>query len=139
MSNSVLEAEEELFNLIDSHYSSHSFIVNDNSVDALHRRTLQDLNLFQDVNGCIPLMDYLHEEWYNIDSFNLWGRRNYSKIPLDRTTMLVEAHWSVLKRSLLQNYNRPRVDMLVFVIEKVLLPKIELEMKQLILGTRKPH
>lgn len=67
------------------------------------------------------------------------GRRHASKFAFVRTAMLVEGHWSMLKRSLLQNYYRPRVDMLVFVIDRLFLTNITIEFNELIKGSKKPN
>ena len=65
-------------------------------------------------NNSLAALDYLVKEWYNLKILLRWVRRNASKKPLARTTMLVEGHWSMLKRCLFQSYNRPRVDMLLY-------------------------
>jgi hypothetical protein len=38
------------------------------------------------------------------------------KLPIGKTTMMIEAHWKVLKRTHLYHYNRARLDLVTFVI-----------------------
>lgn len=65
------------------------------------------------------LAEVLAKNWYSKNLFVLWGGRNLSfGIPMSKTTMTVEAHWSALKKIFLLGLNRPRSDMLVYIIDK---------------------
>lgn len=131
--------EQHLFRLIDSHYNSHQYLDPSLNKDRLHSVAVREIILFLLTHKSIKLLGYLMREWYNRNNFELWGRRSISKIALARTTMLVEGHWSMMKRSLLQCYNRPRVDMLLHIIERSLLPKIRIEFGLIFEGSKKPY
>ena len=82
---------------------------------------------------------YLQKNWCHKNRFHLSGRRHIScGIPLSRTTMPVEAHWSMLKRTFLLRKIRPRCDTLVFIIQKKLLPKVEADLQDILSGILKP-
>lgn len=53
--------------------------------------------------------------------------------------MKVEAHWSTLKRLFLMPYNRPRVDLLIHIIDKKMLLKFSEDYECYNLGLKKPH
>lgn len=60
---------------------------------------------------------YLYTSWYSPDSWRNWARSSApTAIPLSNTTMLIEAHWKVLKRNHLYHFNRAHLDLLVFII-----------------------
>ncbi|KAI9259553.1 hypothetical protein BDA99DRAFT_410901, partial [Phascolomyces articulosus] len=62
---------------------------------------------------------YKPEAWRN------WARTAVpDRIPTAKTTKLIEAHWKVLKRNHLYRYNRPRLDLLVFVITQRHFPEL---------------
>ena len=52
--------------------------------------------------------------------------------------MMVESHWSLLKRRYLLFHNRPRVDFVVYIMEKQLLPSFRNELFNLKNGRKKP-
>ena len=103
------------------------------------REYIHELLVFLLPTNSVDLFRYLLKEWYSTANFKRWGRKHPHLIPLSRTTMMVEGHWSKLKNSLLQKYNRPRISMLLFIIEKSLLPKMKIEFEMLISGSKKPH
>ena len=50
-------------------------------------------------------------------AWRTWSRSSVpTRIALSKTTMLIEAHWKVLKRNHLYHFNRARLDLLVYVI-----------------------
>ena len=56
---------------------------------------------------------------------------------MTKTTMAEESHWSVLKRHYLRNYNRPRSELLVYLIDKKIIPKHEGKLEILLFGRSK--
>lgn len=89
---------------------------------------------------CFPeFEEYLLENWYSKTRFHLWGRENWDDgIPFAKTTMMIEAYWSVLKRHELSKFNRPRCDLLLFLLDETVLPRIIKDFHQLINGRVKP-
>lgn len=62
---------------------------------------------------------YLYRNWYSRVNYNRWAKSAASgMVPMGKTTMMIEAHWKVLKRTHLYHYNRARIDLITFVIIK---------------------
>lgn len=74
-----------------------------------------------------------------MEIWKIWGRRRFTKVSLSRKTMKVEAHWSVLKRLYLLPFNRPRVDLLLYVISSKPIPKFIAGLDDFQSGRRKPN
>ena len=67
--------------------------------------------------GYIDAWVYLYRQWYKPEAWKQWARSAVpDRITAGKTTMLIEAHWKVLKRNHLYRFNRARLDLLVFVI-----------------------
>ena len=86
----------------------------------------------------LELKTYLEQNWYDGEMFMIWGRRNEHGVPFARTTMHVEGHWSVIKRHYLMLHNRPRLDLVVYILAKRLMPKFEDDLRLLREGTKVP-
>lgn len=65
---------------------------------------------------------YMFTRWYSDEWWSRWARSSRpDNIPMAKTTMMIEAHWRVLKREFLLPFPRPRLDLLVWVITHQLL------------------
>ena len=109
------------------------------SIHQLEIEELAEIKSFPDQEGDNNLRQYMIENWYFRDSFVLWGRMHETAIPLTNTTMYVEAHWSMIKKGVLKNYNRPGVDIVLFLIERKIMLKIKCEMTLLLRGREMPN
>lgn len=69
-------------------------------------------------NDLIMVWAYLWCEWYTPKQWVLWARSSFEEIGILRTTMVIESHWRLLKRDYLYKFNRPRLDLLCFIIIK---------------------
>ena len=76
---------------------------------------------------------YLWTNWYQNNTWMLWARAANSE-KLFKTTMLIEAHWKIIKRDFLSKFFRPRLDLVIFVIVNRLLPHHQRQYNQLISG-----
>ena len=82
---------------------------------------------------------YLEQNWYSKSTFCLWGWNFLGELlPLTKTTMAVEAHWSLLKRKFLGCHNRPRIDMLFFIIDGQVIPNYINSFQLILQGRVKP-
>lgn len=129
--------QHRLLSLFDKHYFTPVSIMQ-RSAEQLRKLALLDLEqLFSSVAGK-EMLRCLHENWYCSKWWLLWGRRHNSLISLSRTTMIVESHWSILKRLYLIPYNRSSVDFLMYIIEKKMMSKFREEFTLLVEGLKKP-
>lgn len=69
------------------------------------------------------ILKYLMSTWCNDQNWVLWGRRDNCKVSMRITTMKFETNWLVIKLLFLLPLNHPRVDILVYVIDKTFLSK----------------
>lgn len=68
-------------------------------------------------NNLTEVWAYLWNNWYARDRWSLWARSSHPTcISNHRTTMMVEALWRNLKRLVLRNFNRPRLDLALFAL-----------------------
>lgn len=109
----------------------------------LKSKAVNELNIFFDSlrfsgkDESVP-KKYLQDNWYDEYYWELWGRRHLTKVSLSRTTMKVEAHWSILKRLYLFSFNRPRVDLLIHILESKIMRKYSDDYKAYCEGYLKP-
>ncbi|KAI9488736.1 hypothetical protein BDB00DRAFT_963242 [Zychaea mexicana] len=83
----------------------------------IHQYAAREIYNYCHENGYIDAWVYLYTFWYKPTAWNQWARSAIpDRIPGGKTTMLIEAHWKVLKRNHLYRFNRARLDLLVFVI-----------------------
>ena len=131
--------EEKMMNLLTIHYNTHPLISEYATVSEVFSHAVDDIINFLDIPEQHSLKSYLLKNWYTPEKFQMWERRNENGgIPFARTTMMVESHWSLLKRRYLLFHNRPRVDFVVYIMEKQLLPSFRNELFNLKNGGKKP-
>lgn len=132
------EKEQALMDLITLHFNRHPFFDKHFSMLFAKEKAKDELHTFFSSGTESTLKDYLLRNWYDDNIFFCWGRRNASLIPLSKTTMMCESHWSLLKRLYLLPYNRPRVDLLLYVLDSKLLSKYTSDYHLLMNGRKKP-
>ena len=74
-------------------------------------------------NNLTEVWAYLWINWYSRDRWHLWTLSMHPTcIANHRTTMMVEALWRNLKRLVLRNFNRPRLDLPLFALVRGSIP-----------------
>ncbi|KAI8332798.1 hypothetical protein BC941DRAFT_318598, partial [Chlamydoabsidia padenii] len=82
----------------------------------IHRQSAQEMYIYC-INNDIPdVWGYLYTLWYRLDEWRKWARSCTFLVPNGKSTMMMESHWKVLKRNHLYHYNRPRMDLLTYII-----------------------
>ena len=123
---------------ITEHYCMHPIFPPGIPLPLLRLRAISEIQalLSRSEDNC--MLNYLMENWYNEENFYLWGYRDVQNgIPSTRTTMLVEAHWRVLKRRFLISYSYPRMDFVTHVINTQMIPKYIEDYRLYINGLKK--
>ncbi|SAM00704.1 hypothetical protein, partial, partial [Absidia glauca] len=82
----------------------------------IHYGSTYEMYLYCQNNDLPDTWAFLWRNWYTHEKWKLWARSTTMEIPSGKSTMLVESHWRVLKRNHLYHHNRPRLDLLCFVI-----------------------
>ncbi|EJD40126.1 hypothetical protein AURDEDRAFT_18375, partial [Auricularia subglabra TFB-10046 SS5] len=80
---------------------------------------------------------YLWNRWYSPSQWCLWARALCRAIPVLKTTMIVESYWRVVKHRDLADFNRPHLDLLIFLLVTSTLPPLLKRLNEL-LGTLRP-
>ena len=114
---------DEVKKLMEKHFNRHMLIPTSEKTfiqDAqiIWNQCVSEMYQYCYDRNLINVWAYLYCEWYSPDKWVLWARSSYSRIGVLRTTMVVESHWRILKRDYLYKFNRPRLDLLCFVIVK---------------------
>ena len=69
------------------------------------------------------LWAYFFVNWYKPGQWELWARSaNATEIPVLKTTMIVESHWRKVKHDYLHRFNRPRIDLVLWVLTSRVVP-----------------
>ena len=116
--------------LIERHFNLHPLIPIDMSggsltPDQIHYNSTKEVYDFCRLNDLSALWLYLFSCWYSEGKYSLWAHSCHPQIPFSKTTMMIEAHWKVLKRDYLYRFNRPRLDYVIYIICEHLLPQQE--------------
>lgn len=136
-SNLAVPDQNRVLEMIDLHYFRSSVFMSQTQEELYSVACGELISLFSTTTE-YEILRYLRHNWYDEDSWSLWGRRNTKKVAISRTTMKVESHWSVLKRLYLLPFNRPRVDLLIHIIDVTLMRKFWCDYKSLMAGEKKP-
>ncbi|KAI0994209.1 hypothetical protein K3495_g13973, partial [Podosphaera aphanis] len=68
------------------------------------------------------LWAYFWINWYRPTEWPKWARAANDEVPVLKTTMILESHWCRVKHSYLHDYNRPRIDLVAYIILSRLIP-----------------
>lgn len=89
-------------------------------------------------NSLRVLWAYLWTNWYSPSRWYLWARSARSTIPLSKTTMKIEAHWSVIKRCYLHRFSSPRLDLMFWTLLDEVIPTQNDRLSQVLNSTISP-
>ncbi|KAF8231534.1 hypothetical protein L208DRAFT_1398731, partial [Tricholoma matsutake] len=91
----------------------------------IHYRAAKEMYNFCFQNDLGQVWAYLWNRWYNPKQWKLWARSADSAIYVLKMTMVVESLWRNLKHRNLQEFNRPRLDLITHIIITDVLPHIQ--------------
>jgi SWIM zinc finger. len=94
------------------------------TANEIHRGAVKDIYEFCFQKDLAQVWAYLWNRWYCETQWTLWARVACDAIPRLKTTMIVESLWKQIKRRDLHQFNRPRLDLVTYVVLKNLLPHI---------------
>jgi hypothetical protein len=137
------ELRESCWNLMNIHLHQHTLIPNKNEMhesnEKIWANAVYEMYQFCHQHNLPWLWSYMWREWYSENHWFLWMRAGYdSKISVLKTTMFVEAHWKVLKRDFLYKFFRPRLDLVIYIINKKVIVHQKRKFEQIMLGREKP-
>lgn len=109
------------------HFNLHPLIPDPNgtykSSKTLHRECAAEMYTWCKARGYYRLWAYLYINWYCSEQWKLWAQAaDPNEIPTVKTTMVIESHWRTLKHDYLHRFNRPRVDLVVWILTSRVIP-----------------
>ena len=119
---------DEVLGIFSRHYNAHSKIPdhsgNLRSPEVIHRDCADEMYLWCHAKNYFKLWAYLYTNWYKIGQWEMWARSNNpNEIPVLKTTMILESHWRRIKCDFLHRFNRPRIDLVIWVLTTRSIPQ----------------
>ncbi|KAL3689617.1 hypothetical protein R1sor_015926 [Riccia sorocarpa] len=108
------------------------------SAEELHHLAVYEAYTFCHERELHRFWAYLWNEWYCPDMWKLFSRSSKPLLCMSRTTNIVEAHWRKIKHDYLNSLNRPRLDILVYLLAKKVLGDVEISLNQFQKGREFP-
>ncbi|EIN11346.1 hypothetical protein PUNSTDRAFT_63578 [Punctularia strigosozonata HHB-11173 SS5] len=91
----------------------------------IHEGTVSDMYHFCVKYGLSQVWVYMWNQWYCPEQWKLWAQSVSFETPVLKLTMIVESLWRVLKHRDLSNFNRPRLDLVTYIILMKTLPRVQ--------------
>jgi hypothetical protein len=128
---------ETVINIFSNHFNAHPLIPDNNgtyrSAHHIHRDCAREMYSWCRSRNYFRLWAYLWVNWYQPNQWAIWARSmNESEIPVLKTTMIVESHWRKIKHDYLHRFNRPRIDLVVWVLLSRAIPNSLVRMRALL-------
>ena len=136
---STTQEQETVLRIFSRHFNSHPLIPDANGSyrtgDAIHRESAGEIYRWCYSRNYFRLWAYLWTNWYCPGQWELWARAtNSTEIPKLKTTMIVESHWRRIKHDYLHRFNRPRIDLVVWILTSRVIPDAMIRMDILLNG-----
>ena len=106
------------------------------TAEEIHEGAVSDLYTHCFRNDLSQVWAYMWNCWYSPQQWPLWARSAYPAIPRLKATMITESTWRVIKHQDLALFNRPRLDLVMHVMIKHLLPRVRYNLAT-IMGQRR--
>lgn len=124
--SSVTERDTVL-EIFSRHYNAHPLIPDHNgtyrSPENIYKECITEIYSWCRARNYFRLWAYLYINWYKPGQWELWARSaNGREIPILKTTMIVESHWRKIKHDYLHRFNRPRIDLVIWVLISRVIP-----------------
>lgn len=124
---SRIDVRHTVLEIFCRHYNAHPLIPNRNrtylSPEAIHRESATEMDEWGRTRNYYRLWVYLYVNWYKPGQWELWARSmNPQEIPVPGTAMVVESHWRKIKHDYLHHFNRPRIDVVLWVLTSQVVP-----------------
>ena len=127
-----------MLHMFSHHFNMHSMIPDQcglfRSAEQIHYDCINELYSWCYDHNFFRVWTYLFLNWYAPNKWILWARAaNPDRLPVLKTTMIIESHWRKMKRDYLHHFNRPRIDQVSWVLTSRAIPQ-ELERMMAILN-----
>ncbi|EGU82050.1 hypothetical protein FOXB_07435, partial [Fusarium oxysporum f. sp. conglutinans Fo5176] len=131
------DEQNTVLDIFSRHFNPHPLIPDQNgiyrSAERIYRDCAAEMYYWCRSKGHFRLWSYLWVNWYQPDQWCLWARSvNEKGIPILKTTMVIESHWRKIKHDYLHRFNRPRIDLVIWVLLSQLVPNAMARMQALL-------
>ncbi|KAJ6473033.1 hypothetical protein C8R45DRAFT_1163371 [Mycena sanguinolenta] len=115
---------EPIINILERHFCAHPLLPGSAppSPVGIRRWAVTEMYKFCVENRLPEVLAYLWENWYRKSRWELWACSVHPKIPVLKTTMILESHWRRIKHDFLHHFHIPRCDLLAWILIVKLLP-----------------
>lgn len=86
------------------------------NTNTIYRESVREVYEWCRSRGYFRLFAYLWVNWYRPGQWETWARAASPEVPVLKTTMIVESHWKTVKHDYLHRFNRPRIDLVVWIL-----------------------
>ena len=132
------EDKEMLEYMFARHFNAHPSIPDINGSNrtaaSIHTECARELYELCLARGWHRTWAYFWVNWYAPDQWKLWARAAFPSIPVLKTTMILESHWRRVKHDFLHRYNRPRIDLVAWILLHRLYRFYKMRMEALLRG-----
>ncbi|KAJ7307825.1 hypothetical protein DFH08DRAFT_975430 [Mycena albidolilacea] len=128
---------EPILTMMEKHYCAHPLLPGyaHPSAEGIKRWAVSQMYKFCVKHGLREVWAYLWENWYRKSRWELWARSVHPKIPILKTTMILESHWRRIKHDFLHHFHMPRCDLLAWILIVKLAPSYYLKLARLLTDT----
>ncbi|KAJ7342562.1 hypothetical protein DFH08DRAFT_1012256 [Mycena albidolilacea] len=128
---------EPILTMMEKHYCAHPLLPGyaHPSAEGIKRWAVSQMYKFCVEHGLREVWAYLWENWYRKSRWELWARSVHPKIPILKTTMILESHWRRIKHDFLHHFHMPRCDLLAWILIVKLAPSYYLKLARLLTDT----
>ena len=114
------EEREVVIKMFARHYNRHAAFPDAvgcyKDSEAIHAECCRELYAWCYQRNYFRLWAYFWINWYCPDQWKLWARAAANDLSVLRTTMIVESHWRKIKHDYLHRFNRPRIDLVTWIL-----------------------
>ncbi|SAL95028.1 hypothetical protein [Absidia glauca] len=137
----TVEQREHILELMGSHYNRHALIPNGETYSsniAIHQDSTSQMYEYCLEHNLRHARAYLYRNWYTCIHYKRWAESGVdSMIPIGKTTVLIEAHWKVMKRTHLYHYNCACLDLLTYVVLEHYYRKLKMKYQSTVVHRQK--
>ncbi|KDR65421.1 hypothetical protein GALMADRAFT_81886, partial [Galerina marginata CBS 339.88] len=102
------------------------------SAEEIHYGAVLDMYQYCFAKDLSQVWAYMWNRWYTPKQWSLWARSACDSISRLKTTMVVENLWKHIKRRDLAQFNRPRLDLVTYLVISSVLPRVQLTLNEVL-------
>ncbi|CAG8758024.1 4020_t:CDS:1, partial [Dentiscutata erythropus] len=114
------ECRNNILDLVTKHFNQHPLIPAYDrqyySADQIYEAAVREIYTYCKDNNLQWTWSYLWVEWYCSSKWPYWARSAKKEISVLKTTIIVESHWRLIKHDYLYRFNKPCVDLLIWIL-----------------------